>query len=426
MRKSLLLSVLFIFFCSCRYEYKIDLKEGKYQIENNLSISKEMLDFFDNSDKSTTDLKREIKDEINNLCDEITKDYPQCVTSYSEKDDGIQRQARLEIDKNTTNAREKRLLPIMNGSVCEIKRFYDTQNFKQNIELEDIVFLRAFDLKYSLLVSKAVVPYASFATISVPWGKVYIEAVDDEDFYRFEISSSDYFTNENSAGSIFIETNPNASIPPAIEGVDSESMDKELILDWFTSLFHGQSNTEIDSDVSKGIGPFGLEMGMNIDEIDLVSDLEPEHIEDDFFKIYPTNTHSRLDYYYALIDPREGLYRIVAGSDDIKSNDYGKEVRAQFDYLRDSLEKKYGEFELIDEVDERSYLKEDKYWLMSLRDGVRTYKAMKYFSEKQNGYGGLVSVTIYADSDDYDSGNVGIVYVYNNSFAVSDSDDENL
>lgn len=171
--------------------------------------------------------------------------------------------------------------------------------------------------------------------------------------------------------------------------------------------------------------PFGLEMGMSLDEIkEVCKGVKPEHIEDDRYLIYPEKKHPLFEQYIAYVDDSIGLYYIKAISTDIKTNDYGTELQNAFHDIKDRISKTYGEPIVIDEVRSDSYFKEDKYWLQTLRDGARTLSALWFLEKTKEISDNLAVVGIFSNVYKYDVGYIVLEYQFTNYATIKEKQDE--
>lgn len=144
-------------------------------------------------------------------------------------------------------------------------------------------------------------------------------------------------------------------------------------------------------------GPFGLRMGMNLEELAEACTEEPEYIADDRYYIQPKKSHPLFDGYVAWVSETNGLYYIKGISREIKTTDYGTEVKQEFSNLLYPLEKKYGSFKKVDKLskDTPSYRRSDKDWMWTIADGSRTYEAhWKASKENVENFEGLISIAI--------------------------------
>ena len=178
--------------------------------------------------------------------------------------------------------------------------------------------------------------------------------------------------------------------------------------------------------------PFGLKMGMTLEEVTAAcGGKRPERIEnDDRYIITPEKSHSTFEFYLAWINAEHGLYRIRGVSEEIETDDYGKNIQNAFYNFEHRLEAIYGTPEITDRIiDKESYYKEDKYWSYSLRHGARELSAV--WSEIIKGskmkddviYVNLHVEAVNSYSDEF---YLFLDYVFSNTFAVEDQEDEVL
>ena len=144
-------------------------------------------------------------------------------------------------------------------------------------------------------------------------------------------------------------------------------------------------------------GPFGLKMGMTLEDVASICTEEPEYIADDRYFIQPQKSHPLFEGYVAWISENNGLYYIKGISRNIQTTDYGTEVKQEFSKLLSPLEKKYGKFKQIDKLskDTPSYKRTDKDWMWTIADGSRTYEAhWEATEDNYEKYEGLISIAI--------------------------------
>lgn len=148
--------------------------------------------------------------------------------------------------------------------------------------------------------------------------------------------------------------------------------------------------------VSVFAGPFGFSMGMTLDAIAFACDgTEPKHIADDRYYVQPAKSHPLFDGYVVWVSETKGLYYIKGISKEIKTTDYGTEVKQEFSKLLSSLERKYGKFKKIDKVDKNNLWHEEKYWMHAIANGARSYEAEWIASEDSiEKFDGLVTIAV--------------------------------
>lgn len=148
----------------------------------------------------------------------------------------------------------------------------------------------------------------------------------------------------------------------------------------------------------KGKGPFGFDIGMSYEDIkEACGGNEPEHIGDDRYYVKPKKTHPQFEKYIVWISDSVGLYYIKANSPTINTSGYGTEIKSQFNELLRTLEKKYGNFKITDTVKSDYSWTEEKYWMRSLKDGARKYRADWTSKNNYKDYDGISWVSIGID-----------------------------
>ena len=100
-------------------------------------------------------------------------------------------------------------------------------------------------------------------------------------------------------------------------------------------------------------GPFGLEMGMTLDEVtQACGGRAPVAIGGDRYVVTPDKANPLFAECIAWISESEGLCALRANGEDVLSNDSGDELAGEFSAMQKSLEELYGEAHLSDETSE--------------------------------------------------------------------------
>lgn len=173
--------------------------------------------------------------------------------------------------------------------------------------------------------------------------------------------------------------------------------------------------------------PFGLEMGMTLEEItEACNGEEPHKIQDEIYLIKPEKSHPLFEEYAVYVNDKTGLYQIRAFSSSIESNKYGEEIKNAFSNLKDRIKKTYGIPEIIDTVDRNisSFYQTDEYWFKTLKEGSRKLYAI--WGEKQSLKDNLVTITLEctADRGFLDGyGHITLYYYFSNNSSVEDEQD---
>ena len=169
--------------------------------------------------------------------------------------------------------------------------------------------------------------------------------------------------------------------------------------------------------------PFGLKMGMTIDEIAEQCEEEPSFVKDDIYWIKPIKSHPLFSYYAVYVSEKTGLYQIRAISDSVTCNKYGTEIQNAFNSVKDRISKTYGKPRIINKVDSTisSFLQKDEYWFQTLKDGARQLSAI--WGEKTELTDNLISVALECVADNYEDAHLVLYYYFTNSTSVEDEQD---
>ena len=124
--------------------------------------------------------------------------------------------------------------------------------------------------------------------------------------------------------------------------------------------------------------PFGLKMGMTIEEIAEQCEEEPSFVKDDIYLVKPIKKHPLFSYYVVYVNEKTGLYQIRAISASITSNKFGTELKNAFNNVKDRIAKTYGKPKINDMYNNmaNSYYQKDEYWFYALREGSRELSAV--------------------------------------------------
>ena len=186
-------------------------------------------------------------------------------------------------------------------------------------------------------------------------------------------------------------------------------------------------------------GPFGLSMGMNLDEIrDACGGARPEKAAefdfdfgDDVYVISPEKTHSAFDVYFAWVDEDAGLYAIRAASSEIPDDGYGGKCQNRFYSVAESISKTYGKPEIDDAYrGERGLFDGASDWMTALARGDRVLGALWMAESGPDLLPGdvvaiwLKAIGIYSGSST--SGYAGVLlldYIFANGAAVAEQEE---
>ena len=102
-------------------------------------------------------------------------------------------------------------------------------------------------------------------------------------------------------------------------------------------------------------GPFGLRMGMTLDQVKNLTGKNPEMLEDNVYKVIPPDTHNMFIEYRVRISPTYGIVWIYAESKEIETDDDGTQLKNAFNDLVSSIERTYGKYIRIDRIKNEDY-----------------------------------------------------------------------
>ena len=172
--------------------------------------------------------------------------------------------------------------------------------------------------------------------------------------------------------------------------------------------------------------PFGLEMGMNIEQIAEQCEEEPEFYKDDIYIVIPKKRHPVFEYYAVYVHEKTGLYHIRAISEPISTNKYGTELKNSFDNVKDRIAKTYGKPKIHDSVDRSisSFQQNDDYWFYTLREGSRELSAAWGQNTKLADNLDVVALECAFVDGFYDGhGQLVLYYYFTNTDSVEDEQD---
>jgi hypothetical protein len=158
-------------------------------------------------------------------------------------------------------------------------------------------------------------------------------------------------------------------------------------------------------------GPFGLEMGMQR------SDLPDQGKEITPFKIQVTEVpkkHSYFKSYVLKFGPKRGLCYIKAVGKDIKTDEYGTELKKAFSNMEFKLQGIYGQYKQADILRTDSSSDDADEWMESLKDGERILAAYWDNGKGSAMKGSLASVILAAQGASEEVGYLVIDYKFDN------------
>ena len=112
--------------------------------------------------------------------------------------------------------------------------------------------------------------------------------------------------------------------------------------------------------------PFGIKIGMTLEQVSQISRTTPVNIEDDWYRITPPNTHELFETYFVQIHSTHGVYFIKAISRDIRTNVHGTELIGRFNNLVSNIERTYGNYLRRDNINSESIFNRSQDFMFAL------------------------------------------------------------
>lgn len=164
-----------------------------------------------------------------------------------------------------------------------------------------------------------------------------------------------------------------------------------------------------------GSGPFGFEMGINGDVIEKMTGESPKIIKESE-NLYSLDRapkpNDAFEQYGLVISPTVGLCVVRGLSKTIQTNDFGHQLQASYDAMKDALTSIYGKPKTYDFLMPSSIWKESNDWMTGL------YKQDRTLAAEWKGPGiknDINSISIDARAISRDKGYFVVEYAFNNS-----------
>ena len=162
----------------------------------------------------------------------------------------------------------------------------------------------------------------------------------------------------------------------------------------------------------KTTGPFGLWMGMLLDQLDA----QPlENATGKYLLTSVPKPHSAFDTYIVQVGLNNGLAWIKEIGKDIATSVYGIELKSEFNNMKKKLDKVYGKSELTDILLHESIWDEPKDWMRGLINKQRILMFVWDVSKGSNLKNDVISISLIANASDSDNGYISIEYEFENS-----------
>jgi hypothetical protein len=168
-------------------------------------------------------------------------------------------------------------------------------------------------------------------------------------------------------------------------------------------------------------GPFGLDMGMTIDQIKNKTGKIPELVQDDLYRVDPPNKNDMFEAYIVQISPKYGIVWIKAIGKDITTNGYGIQLKSAFDSLVSSIEKTYGKYKKTDFLMSSSIWKDPDDFMMGLLRKDRYLMASWNKESDSTLPNDIVTIAVAATASSSSKGYISLEY-YSPSKELADAE----
>jgi hypothetical protein len=156
---------------------------------------------------------------------------------------------------------------------------------------------------------------------------------------------------------------------------------------------------------------FGIEMGMPVESLDILEEIEKEPYT---YAIAVPKPHSEFERYLVIAPPETGVCKVWGIGKNHDNDSYGTSVKAAFSILLTALESRYRDYKLYDFIRSEGIWDGPDEWVMSLRQSERTYIAFWTEDSKSNLSEGLEAISLGVMSLDRDTAYIVIQYEYDN------------
>ncbi len=157
-------------------------------------------------------------------------------------------------------------------------------------------------------------------------------------------------------------------------------------------------------------GPFGLDMGMSLDQLRSLTGEDPELFQDDRYEVNPPNAHDMFEAYIVQVSPKYGVVWIKAIGKDITTNGHGTQLKRAFDNLVASIERTYGNYDKTDYLMRGSIWNEPEDFMMGIVKQDR-YLGVRWLEEAgSNLPADISSIYMTAEASSSSEGHIILEY----------------
>jgi hypothetical protein len=161
-------------------------------------------------------------------------------------------------------------------------------------------------------------------------------------------------------------------------------------------------------------GPFGLEMGMSLEELKKQMSLH-QITTYGYATFAPPHPHPRIISYVLAVTPDHGLCWVTGSSNVSSVSVYGTELIEEFESFEKALTQKYGKAaDRFDFLKAGSIWRASNEWMIALNKRERTLSSYWISNKKNKLLDNISLISIEAEADDQNSGSITITYEFNN------------
>lgn len=154
--------------------------------------------------------------------------------------------------------------------------------------------------------------------------------------------------------------------------------------------------------------PFGIEFGVNIENLNILSELdEGKYVVD------PPSKHPMFSTYVVQATPKHGVVWLKALSDEIPNDSFGTATSAAVDKIAGQLANKYGTGKKTNILFHGALWDSPEYWMNSLEANERQYNFV-WEKPRSSGLPGDLS-TIFVSAIAFNSFEGGVIIEYASS-----------
>ena len=161
-------------------------------------------------------------------------------------------------------------------------------------------------------------------------------------------------------------------------------------------------------------GPFGLNMGMTIKQIDTIAEQVAPSV---YITSKVPKSHSAFENYGVKVGPKSGLCWIKAIGKDISTSSYGIDLNSEFEEMEQKLTKTYGKSEITDLLMPGSTWNEPNDFMMAMIKKERYLMAIWEPTKGSKLKGDLIQVGLIATASGLEKGYLSLEYSFSNKEA---------